>query len=201
MAAPRTTQLKVGLLGESPNDTVAIGRLLEKQFGQLIRCFSLLDRVTGSELDDIGTDKALRIEYQEHRPHIVVVIRDLDGRESDVSQLRYRRAYFRRISRIVEQRSVYLLNIYSIEALLLTDVEVVNHKYDCHCVVEVDPMHIEKPIEVLDHVTKGHYEEYHCRELVPKLRYERLVEGCRYFAAFHNEFTARLRTPRPDSRH
>ena len=92
---------------------------------------------------------------------------------------------------------MFLLNIYTIEALLLTDVEVVNKHYGCRCEVEVDPMHVEKPIELLDHVTGGQYEEGHCRELFPKLSYERLVEGCRYFAKFHKEFSARLALPRP----
>lgn len=194
--AQRSTRLKVALLGEAPNDTIAIGRLLEKQFGERIQCFSLLDRITGSGLDDIRTDKALRLEYELARPHIVVVIRDLDGREHDTAQLRYRRTYFRRINRIVEQRGIYLLNIYSIEALLLADADVVNERYGCRCIVEVDPAHIENPSEVLAHVTGGQYAEGHCRELFPLLRYNRLTEICGYFAQFHHAFTARLAEPR-----
>lgn len=79
--------------------TVAVGRLLKKQFGDLIDCFALQPDIRGSRLDDVLTSKAFRIEYEEKRPHIVVVVRDLDGREDDTAKLRYRRSYFRRINR------------------------------------------------------------------------------------------------------
>lgn len=185
--------IRVGLLGESPNDTIAIKALLEKRYGDRIECVILLRDVTGSRLDDVLISRDIRIEYQIQKPRIVVVIRDLDGRENDYTATRrQRKAFFRRISKIVEGHDVPLLNIYSIEALLLTDVEVVNQHYGCRCIIEVDPMHIVKPIEVLEHATNWRYDEGHCRELFPKLDYDRLLAGCRYFRDFDAAFQQRL---------
>jgi hypothetical protein len=194
----KPSPIRIGLLGESPNDTVAIQGLLRKQFGDRLEFVTLLDDVTGSQLDDAITPKLLRFQFQLYRPRIVVVIRDLDGRENDFTATRRQRlSFFRRMNTIVEQRGIYLLNICSIEALLLADADVINDHYGCRCVVEVDPAHIDNPSDVLAHVTSGRYAEGHCRELFPQLRYDRLIEVCDYFAKFHHEFTARLTEPRP----
>ncbi|HEX8349650.1 MAG TPA: hypothetical protein VF598_06800, partial [Hymenobacter sp.] len=51
---------RVGLLGESPNDTKAVTRLLTPRYGGQIEFFPLVDNITGDNLEMGGTFKLLR---------------------------------------------------------------------------------------------------------------------------------------------
>lgn len=188
---------RVGLLGESPNDTKAVTRLLAPRYGAQVEFFPLVDNVTGDNLEMEGTFKLLRREYQYERPNLVVVIRDLDALETDSAQLRKRRAYFRKVQKQVGGSSVFLLNIYSIEALIAAHIAVFNDHYGAHCVIETDVMTIEKPVELLKAATqtcKLRYLEGHCGDLLAKADYDTLLRNCRYFRAFDAAFVAKLPT-------
>lgn len=192
--APR---FRVGLLGESPNDTVAVEKLLRPRYGEQVDFITMVDNVTGDNLETQGAFRQLRREYQLEKPNLVVVIRDLDDLESTRPRLKYRRRYkyFRRVNKQVEGKGLFLLNIYTIEALLAAHIEKFNEYYGCHCVIEEDVMKIEKPIEVLRDATAGcktHYLEGHCGELLATMDYNRLLTNCRYFQKFDTDFAARL---------
>ena len=189
---------RVGLLGESPNDTKAVARLLAPRYGGRVEFFSLVDNVTGDNLEMAGTFKILRREWQLERPNLVVVIRDLDALETDRAQLRKRRAYFRKVQKQVGESSLLLLNVYSIEALIAADIDTFNDHYTVHCVVPADVMTIEKPVEVLKAATqhgKLRYLEGHCGDLLAQADYDKLLRNCRYFRRFDADFAARLPTP------
>ena len=186
---------RVGLLGESPNDTKAVARLLEPRYGARVAFFPLVDNITGDNLEMAGTFKLLRREYQYERPNLVVVIRDLDALEADKAQLRKRQAYFRKVKKQVGANSVFLLNIYSIEALIAAHIAVFNDYYGVECVAPADVMAIEKPVEVLKAATqtsKRRYLEAHCGDLLALADYEELLRNCRYFRRFDADFAARL---------
>ena len=189
---------RVGLLGESPNDTKAVTRLLAPRYGAQVEFFPLVDNITGDNLEMAGTFRLLRREYQYERPNLVVVVRDLDALETDKAQLRKRQAYFRKVKKQVGESAVYLLNIYSIEALIAADIAVFNDYYDVGCVVEADVMTIEKPVELLKAATqtsKLRYLEGHCGELLARADYDMLLRNCRYFRAFDAAFVAKLSAP------
>jgi hypothetical protein len=189
---------RVGLLGESPNDTKAVTRLLAPRYGTQVEFFPLVDNITGDNLEMEGTFKLLRREYQYERPNLVVVIRDLDALETDKAQLRKRRAYFRKVKKQVGDSAVYLLNIYSIEALIATHISVFNDYYKVQCIVETDVMAIEKPVELLKEATKTsklRYLEGHCGDLLAQIDYDILLQNCRYFRVFDAAFAARLPVP------
>ena len=178
---------RVGLLGESPNDTKAVARLLAPRYGARVVFFPLVDNITGDNLEMAGTFKLLRREYQYERPNLVVVIRDLDALETDRAQLRKRQAYFRKVQKQVGESSVFLLNIYSIEALIAAHIAVFNDHYGVQCVVPADVMTIEKPVEVLKAATqasKRRYLEAHCGDLLALADYDMLLRNCRYFRVF-----------------
>ena len=186
---------RVGLLGESPNDTRAVARLLTPRYGGRVEFFSLVNDVTGDNLETAGTFRQLRREYQYERPNVVVVIRDLDALATDKGQLRRRRAYFRRVDKQVDGKGLYLLNIYSIEALIAAHIAVFNAYYDCTCEITGDVMDIERPVELLKAATqpgKLRYQEAHCAELLARADYDRLLANCRYFQIFDAAFAARV---------
>ncbi len=191
---------RVGLLGESPNDTKAVARLLGPRYGGQVEFFTLVRNVTGDNLDTQGAFRQLRRDYQSERPNLVVVIRDLDALETDKAQLRQRQAYFRKVAKQVggKKKAVYLLNIYSIEALIAAHIERFNEYYSSACRIEGDVMHIEKPVELLKEATrhcKKQYLEGNCGTLLALVNYEVLLSNCRYFQAFDTELRSKLPTP------
>ena len=190
---------RVGLLGESPNDTKAVARLLGPRYGERVEFFTLVRNITGDNLADAGTFKQLRRDYNYERPNMVVVIRDLDALETDKAQLRKRRAYFRKVCKALgdkeEEQTVYLLNIYSIEALIAADIERFNEYHHSACHIEGDVMQLEKPVEILKAATKHckrQYIEGNCGTLLARADYDTLLRNCRYFRAFDAAFAARL---------
>jgi hypothetical protein len=196
-----TPTFRVGLLGESPNDTVAVAKLLAPRYGAQVEFITLLDNVTGDNLETQGAFRLLRREYQYERPHLVLVIRDLDALESTRNRVKYRSRYryFRKVNKQVDGKGLFLLNIYTIEALIAAHIEVFNAHYGCHCTIEGDVMKIEKPIELLRAATakcKTHYLEGHCGELLAKADYNRLLANCRYFRLFDADFAAKIPMPR-----
>ena len=63
--------MRIGLVGEAPNDTQAIQNLLEKQFSHDF--FFMLQRMNGAKLDCQKTKHLLRLEYQIHALSLVLV--------------------------------------------------------------------------------------------------------------------------------
>lgn len=197
----RKSLFKVGLLGESPNDTKAITKLLNLRYAGRAKFITLIEGVTGDNLEDEGAFKLLRREYNYERPNLVIAIRDLDGLEGNKTQQRKRRTYFKRVElrlggRQQEvSRSLPLLNIYTIEALIAAQIDVFNVHYGSSCVIEGDVMLLEKPIEILQEATKNckvRYQESHCDKLLAKVNYDVLLANCRYFRQFDADFAARL---------
>ena len=52
MAKKQQRRFRVGLLGESPNDTKAIEALLKPRYGQRVEFFTLLRNINGDMLED-----------------------------------------------------------------------------------------------------------------------------------------------------
>lgn len=195
MAKKRKPPFRVGLLGESPNDTKAIEALLVPRYGQRVEFFTLLRNVTGDMLEYAETFRNLRKEYEWEKPNLVVAIRDLDGLETKGAKWRQRQKYFRKVAATVEQKSLPLLNIYEIEALIWADIAKFNEVYNCTCPMPADPMTIAEPKEQLMAATlpgTPRYSEGHCASLLAAVEYDVVVANCRYFSAFDQAFQQRI---------
>lgn len=194
--AAKTKVVRVGLLGESPNDTEAIKVLLQRQYAARITCFALLERLTGGTLDSNKILRALPVACDRKRPDVIVVIRDLDALASDAAQFKIRRAYFARINEQVGGQALYLLHIYEFEALIAADIQTFNALYKSVCKVPGDPTQLVDPKKLLQQAThkspKGAYHENHSAAICAKLDYAKLVRNCRYFREFDEVFAARL---------
>jgi hypothetical protein len=195
MAKARKPAFRVGLLGESPNDTKAMEALLKPRYGQRVEFFTLLRNVTGDMLEYAETFRNLRKEYEWEKPNLVIAIRDLDTLETKGAKWRQRQAYFRKVATVVEQKSLPLLHIYEIEALICADIAKFNATYGCACEVPADPMTIAEPKERLMAATppgKPRYAEGHCAKLLAEVSYDMLLTNCRYFAEFDLDFSQRI---------
>ena len=184
--------MKVGLVGEAPNDTRAIQNLLSKHYHH-VDFVTLLNNIHGSWLDHKKTiSRSLRIEYEELCPDVIIFIRDLDGLENDNKAKRKRQEIFSYSNRIVDKTGIHLLNIFEIEALILADIDVFNNRYGCELSGFVDPMLLPMPKEVLIVGSKGKYNESHNPEIFQLLNFDIVKSNCRYFAGFIKKFDKAL---------
>lgn len=182
--------MKIGLVGEAPNDTASIQNLLSRHY-EGFEFVTLLNRINGSQLDNKkAIRRLLRIEYEDQAPDIIIFIRDLDALETDRAAKRRRQEIFTYSNRIVDGVGIHLLNIFEIEALILADIEVFNDCYNCAIDV-IDPMVIPMPKEVLIDATKGsrnRFNESHNPLLFSLLNFNTVKQNCRYFSAFIRKF-------------
>lgn len=176
--------MRIGLVGEAPNDTQSVKNLLKKKYD--FDFFFMLDRINGSKLDSQKTKRFLRIEYETKKPNIVIFIRDLDSLLSDKDQLVKRKLYFTNSNKVVDKKGLFLLHIYEIEALILCDIDTFNTIYDCELDVVDDPMLIEEPKEYLKTKSKS-YNESHNADIFEKLSFDK-AKNCDYFLKFINSF-------------
>ena len=179
--------MKIGLVGEAPNDTRAIQNLLSRNYKHL-EFVELLEQIDGSMLDNRkAISRLLRIEYESHRPDLVIFIRDLDSHEKDRKKKLERKDTFNYSNGIVNGRGLSLLNIYEIEALILADIDVFNREYGINVKRYDDVMLVPDPKERLMEASrkgKKRYNETHNAQLFLLLNFEILISNCRYFSAF-----------------
>ncbi len=182
--------MKIGLVGEAPNDTAAIQNLLGRKYSD-IDFVTLLDRINGSMLDNRKRiSRVLRIEYEEQKPDLVIFIRDLDSLEGDKKAKRKRQEIFSYSNRIVDKSGISLLNIFELEALLLADITTINTYYGTAIPTFADPMSVDMPKEVLANATRHSgnvYQESHAAVLFGLLDFDTVKKNCRYFSRFINK--------------
>lgn len=183
--------MKIGLVGEAPNDTAAIQNLLSKNYKHL-EFTTLLRDINGSMLDNNKAfRRILRIEYETQNPDLIIFIRDLDALETDRAAKLKRQETFNYSNNIVDKKGIFLLHIFEIEALIFADIEAFNKYYGCSILGISDPMKISEPKEVLIKATKKsvkQYSETHNAELFNLLNFNILKTNCRYFNDFIDYF-------------
>jgi hypothetical protein len=180
--------MKIGLVGEAPNDTSAIQNLLLQKYGHL-EFTTLLNRINGSMLDNRKKiSRLLRVEYESQLPDVIIFIRDLDALEHDKKAKRKRQETFSYSNRIVDKRGLHLLNIYELEALIVAHIEIFNAQYGCLLETFDDPMTIEMPKEVLAGASGYRFNESHNPEIFALLDFDTVKANCRYFSLFIKKF-------------
>ena len=176
---------KIGLIGEDPSDTAAIRNLLLKRYGYDF--IPLLKNQTGDNLETAKTKRMLSVELERRKLDLLIFIRDLDALESDEMQLSKRYDWFNRLKSYFNGASVFLLNIYELEALILSDIASFNSTYKTAINFRGNPMTVQEPKEFLMAKTKKlkkQYTESDAPELFRQLNIDILLKKCRYFREF-----------------
>jgi hypothetical protein len=180
---------KVGLVGEAPNDTTALINLLFPIYKESIHFVTLINDIHGSQLEWQKTKRLLRREFETQKPDIIVFIRDLDSLETDWEALNKRKEYFTNFNSVVNKKGIFLLNIYELEALILSDMNTFNCLYKSSIAFNQDPMLQAEPKEFLitntSHPNK--YTDSDNPSIFAKLSFEQL-KSCRYFSKFILDF-------------
>ena len=175
--------MKIGLVGEAPNDTQSIKNLLLKRYlDEKFEFVFMLQRFNGSNLDSQKTKRFLRIEFESQKPDIVIFIRDLDSILPNKIKLYERKNYFTASNSVVNKKGIHLLHIYEIEALILADIETFNKIYNTKVKKIDNVMLVEEPKEFLKNISKK-YNESHNSEIFNQLDFDKVLE-CFYFKKF-----------------
>jgi hypothetical protein len=188
--------MKVGLVGEASNDTRSIQNLLSKRYKNL-DFITLIDRINGSMLDNKkALNQFLKVEFEYNAPDLVIFIRDLDSHERDKQKIKEREGTFKYSNQIVNNRGIFLLNVYELEALILADIDVFNKEYQCAVESYNDPMKVKNPKEVLYKATRTSNKRFdvsHNPELFNLLNFDVVKANCRYFSRFIKNFDNALK--------
>jgi hypothetical protein len=183
--------MKIGLVGESPNDTVSIQSLLSQIFPDF-EYVTMIRNLTGAQLEQVQPTKSLlRIEYQIQKPDVVVFVRDLDGLPNDQEQIRRRKEYFAEFRTVVDNKALPLLIIYEIEAYILAHIDVFNQRFNCQVPDHADPTLVKEPKEVLKSYCKR-YAEGHNAKIFEEIDAHIVMDKCASFAKLVDELKARV---------
>lgn len=175
--------MKIGLVGEAPNDTQSIKNLLLKRYtDKKYEFVFMLQRINGSNLDSQRTKRFLRIEFESQKPDVVIFIRDLDSILPNKLKLYERKNYFTTSNSVVNKRGIHLLHIYEIEALILSDIDTFNKRYKTNIGKIDNVMSISEPKEFLKNASKN-YNESHNSDIFNDLDFDKVLE-CAYFKKF-----------------
>ena len=182
--------MKIGLIGEAPADTQSVINLLKKKYPSFNYIELLKNKITGSSLDNQKTKTELRIECQFEKPDVIIFIRDLDGllTKQYRDQRLKRQKYYREFKGCTHtKKTIFFLNIWEIEALILADINSFNIYYGCSVAFNKNPMHISEPKEFLYSLNRK-YSETHNGKIMEKIDFDTVYNNCDYFKSFINKF-------------
>ncbi len=191
--------IRVGLIGESPNDTKSFQNLFARRYPGVFDFFSLVKNRTGGQLDDIKEDsktlRDIRYNYQFEKPDFVVLIRDSDALESETDKFNDRLQRLFALGNAVTHNAVYLLCVWEMETLLLADLDTVNNMFGTSLVYPgaaepPDPMLKVDPKQFL--VDNCGYKVNDCPELFKKIDFNKLL-NVRFFNEFVPKFEQRIK--------
>lgn len=181
--------MQVGLFGESPYDTDAVYNLLSKPYTGRFKFVKLLTVKDARILERAGKmQKLLEAEIENNQDlSAIICIRDLDSAESDKLAKQKRLNWFEELSRPLPLKTILLLNIYELEALILSDIDGFNRLFGTSIKFKSDPMAQKDPKEYLIRATRSHRRTFAVKDnpqIFDNLNFEQVKQKCRYFKEF-----------------
>ena len=188
--------MKIGLIGEDPNDTDSIKNLLLQKHKEVFHFIQLLRNKRGYQLDNPRTQAALKIEYERKVPDHVLFIRDVDGLPSQQDKIKKVNTWFNKLNKIVSNKGILLMNIYELEAIILADIQTFNKLYNLEINFQGNVMYQIEPKEYLirkTYTSQKTYSESHCPKIFEKLNFDVVIKNCEYFSHFYENFKQKIK--------
>jgi hypothetical protein len=179
--------IKIGLIGEDPNDTSSVKNLLQQKFNDKVTFTTMLKNTRGYQLDNSRVRYALEIEFKTKNPDFVLFVRDADAIITQKNLLKKKHEWYNTLLPFVKKKGMLLLNIYELEALIIADIETFNKVYSTSIKYGKDVMYQEDPKGFLMDKTRKNKKKYYesdCPELFKKLRFDTIHTNCKYFSEF-----------------
>lgn len=188
--------VKIGLVGEDPNDTYSLKNLLLKKYKGEVQFFPLVKGIKGYQLDNPKVKRALPIEFSSKKCNFIIYIRDLDGFKTEKEKVGAKKKWFQELDAMINGKGMLLLNIWELEALIFADISSFNKLYSISYSFKKDPVSLKEPKEELKKITKHNnkkYKESHCPEIFNKLDFDVVEKNCSYFKEFISELNIKLK--------
>lgn len=186
---------KIGLIGEDPNDTLSIEVLLNQKYYNKLKFCTLSKTLKGDQLESKKGKNLVVTNFEQKKCDLAICIRDLDSLESDKFQLTYRLDWFNSIKSSLNGKSLLLLNIWQLEALIFADSEIFDEIYGTKIKSNKNPEFIEYPKKELKRLTEKNFKKFHendCPTIFQKLRFEIVVKNSKTFKKFIEELDKKL---------
>lgn len=189
--------IKVGLVGEDPNDTSSIKNILAKKYKDKVTFKPMLKRVRGHYLDNPKTIRLLESEAKIEKCKFIIYIRDLDGFPSQNDLIEKKTLWFDTLNNKTGKENIFLLNIWELEALIFADIENFNKSYKTSLKSVGNPMLVSDPKGKLKEATRKlrkTFEESHCPDVFNILDLDIVSKNCSFFKDFLVEFDKKLKS-------
>lgn len=189
--------IKVGLIGEDPNDTSSIKNILAKKYADKVFFKPMLRRIRGHYLDNPKAIRSLETEAKIEKCKFIIYIRDLDGLPSQNDLIVKKHQWFDVLNNLTGKNNIFLLNIWELEALIFADIESFNKSYRTTIKPVGNPMLISDPKGKLKEATRKSrkpFEESHCPDVFKLLDLDVVSNNCSFFKDFLGEFDHKLKS-------
>jgi Domain of unknown function (DUF4276) len=188
-------KIKIGIVGEHPNnDAESLKHLLQKVAKKGVEFQIFQKNKRGSQLDAASFAVDLRAEFRSEAPQYIILVRDLDGLLSQTDLVRNKDEWFRKANKAIDEKGVFFLAIYEMEALILSDVAVLKKIYGLTVKPVGNPMMKEDSKGHLKKLTeksqKGKYDVNHALDIFRSLDFKTVYDthkGERSFQSFADE--------------
>lgn len=184
-------KIKVAVLGEHPrNDANAFTVLLKKKYDSKISFKTILTNLSGDMLENQNMlFGSLEIELLDESYDYILCIRDLDALQSNTDAISKRASWFNNLNNKIDNKGIFFLAIYEIEALILADIDTFNRYYNLNYALNKEPIEYEKPKEFLKEQSNYKYKTSHCSKIFEVADFEKIYQnhkGEHSFQAFIN---------------
>ena len=143
----KNNKIRIGLVGKNEFDSRSIKNLLQDLFVENV-IFTVVGHLKGDQVNSGKLERILKIEEQFH--DMFIIIRDLDGFESEKEKVQERQTWFNKINQSINKKGIFLLHIQAIESLILADIQAFNHWANVNIKYDKNPMFEPKPALFLE---------------------------------------------------
>lgn len=179
-------KIKIGIVGEHPqNDSEALQYLLTPKCCEGVTLVPIVRNMRGSQLDGAKFLKQLVKEFANEKLEKVIFIRDADEVLSDeiIEKKHKCDKWFKDANAQIDNKGLFFLAIYEMEALILADIENFNKLYKIKNKFVSNPMKVNDPKAELrrlsDKSQRGAYEERDAPKIFAVLDFQTVYKNHR----------------------
>jgi len=172
---------RVGIIGENyENDSKPLRNLLSRVFDKQKAVFiPILPKFEGNQLERIRKLLvALKSEIIRKRLDCLILVRDLDGLQSETEKVKIRNNWFKKVKDGTSKKCIPFLIIYELEALILSDIATFNKIYKTKYQPKGKPKFQKDPKGLLKKLTahpKRTYHESHAADIFQEINHQELI--------------------------
>jgi hypothetical protein len=172
-------KIKIAVFGENPrNDADAFTVLLKKKYDDKASFKTILKNLSGDMLENqTMLFGSLEIELLVESYDYILCVRDLDSLLSNTDIISKRETWFNNVNSKIDNKGIFFLAIYEMEALILADIENFNRIYNLNFNLDKDPIEVVEPKEFLKELTNYKYKTSHCSKIFELADFEKIYQN------------------------